>query len=282
MGYNALPTLPVADAKVEDDVRIELQVATQVSDLAPARDAALTPYVKLVLPFRGVAAFEVDAVPVELWRVSPETQARLGTPDGSGVAPGDVRVGARFTLLDEGALNPAVGFRFVVKTTSGKSFADRRFTDAPGYVFDGLFAKTLPWGVGPFVAVRALAKLGVTVWQQGSHWQDDALDAGAALQLRARGGSRLELEWRAYWGYEQYDRPAVLGLTYLHRASRAVGLLATVNCGLTSDAPPWELRVGIVLHFDARSIPVVGPALAGPEPPAPAQGEVSRPDQPRS
>ena len=250
MGYNALPTLPNADPQVEDDIHLELWLGSQLSSLTTARDAALTPYVRVVVPFHGFAALEMDAVPVELWRVSPETQAKLGATRPSGTALGDVRFGARFTLVDERRLTPAFGVLFTTKTASGKAFQDRRFTDAPGYMVDGLLGKTLPFGLGPFEHARLLAKLGFVAWQQGSGWQDDAVALGATLKLATRAGSRLEVEWRAYQGYERHDRPALLGVTLGRPVTRAFDLAATLNRGVNADAPPWEVRLGVVLRFE--------------------------------
>jgi hypothetical protein len=255
MGYNALPTLRLEDPKVGEEVLLHMELAAQVSDLPRARDAALTPYLRLVVPFRGFAALEIDVVPVELWRVDPATQQRIGATRGSGTSLGDVRFGARFTIVEERAAFPALGLLIMTKSASGKSFEDRRFTDAPGYVADALAGKTFPWRLGPFDQLRALAKLGFTAWQQGTAWQDDALDYGATLQLRSANGSRLELEWRGYWGYERDDRPSLIGLTFGQLATRGLELAGTLNRGISSDAPPWEIRLGTIIHFDARSFP---------------------------
>jgi hypothetical protein len=250
MGYNALPSLPNADPKVEDHFRFEVAMAAQLSDLSRARDASVTPYLGLMAPFFGFAALELDAIPVELWRVSPETQQRLGASRARGTARGDIRFGARFTLLDERKLLPAIGLRFVTKTTTGKSFEDKRFTDAPAYVLDALLGKTLPISLGPFQHVRVLAKAGFTAWQQGSDWQDDAVDLGATLRLRTSRGTFFDLEWRGYWGYERFDRPSLVGVTLGHPMASTVDLAGTINRGLTGDAPPWELRLGMIVHFD--------------------------------
>lgn len=244
MGYNALPTVPNADPVPGTDIQLELQAATQLSDLRGARDASFTPYARLVVPFRGFAALEVDAVPTEVWRVSPETAARLGATNSQGRTPGDVRFGARFLLWPEEGARPAAGIRFLTKSTTGKGFLDRRFTNAPAYVLDLLLGKDL---AGGRPRVRLLAKAGFTAWEQGSNAQDDAVDLGATLQLV---GSRfgLDLEWRGYFGYQQGDQPQVFGL-----AGRCftgpVDWVLTMNRGVSRDAPPWEARAGFVLHL---------------------------------
>ena len=251
MGYNALPTLPNADPKIEEeDVRIEVWMATQLSGLTNARDASLTPYVRVLVPFRGFATLELDAVPVELWRVSPETQSRNGAARERGTALGDVRFGGRFLLAEEGRIHPAFGLRLMTKTASGKSLEDRRFTDSPGYMLDGLFGKTLPFALGPFEGVRLLAKVGFMAWQQGSGWQDDAVALGTTLKLDTRRGRRVELEWRTYHGYEQHDRPALIGVTFGQAFGRGLEVAGTLNRSVSADAPPWELRVGLGMKIE--------------------------------
>ncbi len=246
-GYNALPPIPNADPVVGDDVLFGLDLAAQVSDPIDPRDAALTPYLRLVLPFRGLAALEIDGVPLELWRVSLDTQQRLGAQAASGVELGDMRFGARFALLPEGEILPALGVRLITKTATGKGFENRRFIDAPAYVIDGLLGKDIPARLGPFTHLRVLGKIGFMAWQQGTDWQDDAVDAGATVQLHA-GGTRLELEWRGYWGYEQQDKPHLIGLTVAHAAA-GVEWIATVNRGISAEATPWELRLGVVFRL---------------------------------
>lgn len=265
MGFNALPTVPLADPQVGDELELEVSATTQVSELPDATDAAFAPYLRLSLPFRRIAALEVDVTPIEVWRVGAATHERLGTVHGSGTSKGDLRYGARFTLLPEGGWNPAVGLRLFVKSSTGKSPEDRRFLDAPGYFVDGLLGKTLPWRAGPF-AVRVLAGIGFFIWQQGAAWQDDALTAGARVELRADRGARLAVEWRGYWGYEQRDKPMVIGVSVAQPIVAPVTLLATVNRGLGPDAPPWELRLGAVLRWDVRDLPLVGAWISGPAP----------------
>ncbi|BDG08254.1 hypothetical protein [Anaeromyxobacter paludicola] len=246
MGYNALPAVPNEDPAVGDDVLVSLQLAAQAADLS-ARDAAATPYLRVEVPFRGIAALSVDAVPVELWRVTPATQRRLQAASTRGVELGDVRFGARFLLVSEAGLRPALGIRLLTKTASGKGLENRRFTAAPAYLGDLLLGKDLAsWPGG--ARVRLLAKAGFLSWQQGDGWQDDGLDYGATLQLRSAGGARLELEWRGYTGYERDDEPMLAGLT-AGVPTGPVEWVLTVNRGLRHEAPPWEVRAGAVLRL---------------------------------
>ncbi len=261
MGYNALPALVATDPAIDDELAFELSGVVQVSDFTTATDAAAYPYLRLFVPFRHVAALELDAIPVESWRVGPETQQRLDAAHASGTTKGDIRLSAEFALVHESPGFPALGVRVFLKSASGKGIEDRRFLSAPGYAADLLAAKTLPWRLGD-LAVRVVANAGMFVWEQGSSHQDDAFAASARVLLRAPGKSRLALDWRGYWGWQQYDKPMVLGATAGWRAAQALEILGIVDRGLTSDAPPWTMRLGLVLYLDARSMPGVGSTIA--------------------
>ena len=184
MGYNALPTLVAADPAIGEELAIELSGGVQLSDFAGAADATAYPYLRLFVPFRRVAALEVDGIPFEAWRVGPETQQRLDAVHASGTTKGDIRLAAQFALVNETSSFPALGLRVFLKTASGKGAEDRRFLSAPAYAADLLIAKTLPWRLGD-LAVRVVGNAGLFVWQQGSSHQDDAFMAAARVLLRA-------------------------------------------------------------------------------------------------
>lgn len=247
MGYNALPALRNADPVIGPYLEVEVSAAAQLSALVEARDAAATPYFRVTVPFRGVAALEVDGVPLELFQVSSATQARLAARDREGIAPGDVRVGARFLFARERGARPAIGGRFVVKSTTGKGLESLRFTNAPAYVFDVLAGKDLL----PRGRLRALGKVGFLAWQVASGRQDDALNFGATLRARSARGASLSAELRGYAGWREYDKPVVVGITAGVPAGRRVELTASLDRGLTRDAPPFDMRVGLVLYVDA-------------------------------
>lgn len=262
MGYNALPSLIAADPAIGLELELEASGVVQVSDLSDAADATASPYLRLRLPFRRVASLEVDAIPFESWRVGAATQQRLDAVHASGTSKGDIRLTAQFSLVDERPGFPALGLRVFLKTASGKGAEDRRFLSAPAYATDLLAAKTLPWKIGSF-ELRVVGAAGLMVWQQGSAHQDDAFSAAARVALRTPGRSRIALDWRGYWGWQQDDKPMVLGVTGGWRVTDTVELLGVVDRGLTSDAPPWTLRLGAVLYFDARSLPGIGATISG-------------------
>jgi hypothetical protein len=250
MGYNALPVLPNADPVIGPFAELEVAGAVQLSGL-DARDHAATPYLRLTVPFRETAALELDATPIEFWRTSIATQQRLRALNRADGTPGDVRFGARFLLLEERVRRPAVGLRLSVKSATGKGLASRRFTNAPGYEIDALLGKDVG-AVGP-ARLRALARVGFLSWQYAQNTQDDAFAYGAALRATGPAGRALELEWRGYAGWRFADRPSVLGLAAILPIGRGE-LKTAVNAGVSTDAPPLELRLGWTGRFDVPAV----------------------------
>jgi hypothetical protein len=245
MGYNALPVLPNADPVVGGRGELSLEAAAQLSGPALGH-ASATPYFRLTLPFREVAAIEIDGTPVEVWRTSPATQARLSARRRSGIAQGDLRFGGRFLLLDEGRL-PALGLRFSVKSTTGAAFDSRRFTNSTGYEVDALAGKDV--GRVGRARLRALGRVGLGVWQFADDGQDDAVSYGVTLRATMPRGAAFALEWRGYAGWRGRDSPSLVSVSA--SAPRGSGsVFAMANVGVSRDAPPLELRVGISWTFD--------------------------------
>jgi hypothetical protein len=245
MGYNALPPFPNVDPVIGVDAEWELAGSAKLSGIA-AHDHAVTPYFRLTLPFREVAAIEIDGTPLELWRTTAATQARLEAVSRAGETPGDVRFGARFLFFREGGIRPAVGVRFLVKSATGTGLDARRFTNSPGYEIAGLAGKDV--GSIGSARLRALARIGFLAWQVAPNRQDDAVSYGAALRATLPRGYRLEADWSGYAGWLFDDRPSVLGVTGVKRW-RGLDLRGTLNRGMSSDAPPLEVRLGVAGAF---------------------------------
>jgi hypothetical protein len=248
MGPNALPAIPVEDAALPTTTVAEVGGAAHFTGPGAA-DRAFTPEFKLLVPFRDIAAIEIEGMPFEVWRVSPETRDRVGGRGTSGVAKGDVTFGARFALFGEGDRRPAVALRFITKSTTGKSLEDRRFTDAPAYAIEALAAKSFRTGSQLVPSVRVLGKLGFLAWSQEPGLQDDAVDYGAAVDAIFRTRTELRVEVRGYQGYQSQDKPIVAAVRVLHPVSRRAGVLFGLNRGLRSEAPDWEVRAGLVLQL---------------------------------
>jgi hypothetical protein len=136
-----------------------------------------------------------------------------------------------------------------VKSTTGKGLDALRFTNAPGYVFDLLAGKDLL--ASRSVAVRAVAKVGFLAWQVAHGRQDDAVNFGATLRASLASGISLAGEVRGYSGWRENDDPVVVGMTVGVPAGRRLEVRATADHGLTPDAPPIDVRLGLVVSLDA-------------------------------
>jgi hypothetical protein len=248
MGPNALPALPVEDAALPSRIATHLGGSFHLTGAA-ASDTAFAPRFHVLVPFRQIAALEVEGAPFEVWRISPETRAASGARRLSGVSSGDVSFGARFGLLEERGRRPALTLRLLTKSTTGKGLENLRFTDGPAYAVQTLAAKTVHRGEGAVRAVRVLAKLGFLAWSQDQGLQDDALDYGAAVDTVFRRGTELRVELRGYQGYQSYDKPMLASVRVLQPVARRAGLTLAVNRGLRSDAPEWELQAGLLLSL---------------------------------
>jgi len=260
MGPNALPTLPVEDAAVGDDILVEIAGTVQFDDLVRT-DTAFAPYFLLVVPFRQVAAIEFDGTPVEFWQTSAEVATARGTVHTRGTARGDIRLGAKFVLIRETEILPVFSARFLVKTATGKSYEDKRFIDAPAFFLDALASKTLLEEDGGFFRkVRVLAQLGFVTWQQGTAAQNDAISFGAAVQAVLANNLQLELQARGYVGWQEFDKPIVAGVTATYPFD-CFRIFLTLNRGITMDAPKWEVRTGLVFFFE---IPYLSRQVATP------------------
>jgi hypothetical protein len=255
LGPNALPTLPVEDAAVGRNVLVQVEGIFQFND--QATDLSFSPYFRVEIPFREVASLIVDGTPVEFWQVSPHTQAATGAANASGTTKGDLRFGAKFTIVRETDCVPAMGLRLLFKSGTGKGLEDRRFTNAPAYMIDALFAKTLVQDAGVLRRLRIMAQLGFMAWQLDYPKQDDAFDWGVAVQIGLGEAWQLETQVRAYIGWDQYTSPVVAALETSY-ALPPVRLIVTVTRGLSSDAPDWGIRAGLEFGFEV-------PYLAGPK-----------------
>jgi hypothetical protein len=245
MGFNAMPAIPNADPEVPAMAEVEIAGLSEFNGL-PFRDSAAAPYVRLLVPFGGVAAVELDGTPLELWRTSQATELRNGAIQRDGTSAGDLRFGARFLLREEDERGPAVGLRLVMKSTTGKDQSSRRFTNAPAYAVEGLVGRDL---LDRPVRLRAYAKLGFLAWQMGANRQDDAIDYGATLRATLGSGLALQLEWRGYAGWRGQDRPSVLEAASELPVSRVVAMRIAFARGLTDEAPPYATQIGLVFRF---------------------------------
>lgn len=209
MGPNALPPERGEPAWIDRGWSAELGVATQ-SSVGPGGEldfSATFPF-RVEYAFGTRASLFVEGTPVEAWLASVTTEQLWGLPDYAGLTKGDVRIGGKFLLWGGNQVFPAVGLRALTKTTTGKGVEDRRFINAPGYLFDLLISKRFQ--LSGELALEAWTDIGFLAWQQGSYGQNDAPAYSGTLKLAWASGVALRAELRGYSGWEGDDRPWVI------------------------------------------------------------------------
>jgi hypothetical protein len=235
-GPNALPVWPGESPLITDKVLITAGGAAQIGKFG---DASFTPLLRLDLPFGQWAVAFIDTQPLEIWHATTRSLAAYGSTRVSGVSKGDLRFGAKFLLLDGASRLPSLALRFMTKTTTGKDEADHRFTDAPGYLIDGVFG--LPYAITPAWKLELDATLGFFAWQQGSQGQNDAVQFSASATL-LRELWFFTAEFRGYAGWQTNDKPMIVAARVGVPLAAWVRILAAVNVGFV-DAPQLDARV---------------------------------------
>jgi hypothetical protein len=243
MGPNALPSQPGEPPWIERQLSIRLEATGQRTS---AGDLSAVPAFRLEAPIGRWASVISEGRPVEWWSVSARTRDDWALDRGAGVAPGDLLFGAKLALFDGGRKWPSFAVRQLTKTTTGKGFRERRFTNAPAYLLDLLVAQRLGHAKG--AALEAWANAGFFAWQQGRDGQNDAFHWSTTVAGRFEGGSFVRLDARGYSGWQAYDRPVVVGLGGEWVASEHLALSLAVNRGLR-DAPAFEARLGLVVRL---------------------------------
>ena len=252
MFFNALPTLPDEDPRIDKQIYLDIAMTSQFDGQG---DVAAAPYFRLSVPFYQVVAFEMDAMPVEAFKLSPKTQANWNAPDSAGLSKGDLRFGAKFDVVSENDARPEIGLSVLTKTTTGKDSNDRQFTDAPAYYINTLWAKNLLKDDRFLKKIRLLVNLGFFAWQQTDRvGQDDALTFGSTLVADFDKGVQAQIEYRGYSGWQGDDSPRVLSFG-AKLQGQSVDLSATFNVGF-QDAPPNEARLDLTFHGEAPKFPL--------------------------
>lgn len=215
-------------------------------------DTSLLPYWRLVTPFGKYISTYFEGSIVELWWSSPQTREEWVLPRDKGVAKADLRFGFKILLADLGETLPKIGFRAFTKTTTGKGYEERRFTDGPAYLLEFLVAEKFP--IEAF-DLSLLGMGGYWIWQQGEAGQNDAITWGLTLSGTFFKRLMLDVGMRGYVGWQKDDKPVILATKLGVLISDWFELSGTFNVGFR-DAPRYE---GI-LQFGFR-LPAIAPFL---------------------
>jgi hypothetical protein len=258
MGANALPSVPVQAPWIDDFTLLQVGVAAQEGWL---RDASLLPTFRLISPFGKFAEAYLEGSPFELWWSSDQTRQAWALTRTEGIAKADIRFGFKVLLADAGQGLPKLAFRALTKATTGKDVESRRFNDGPAYHLEVLLGQRIAAARG--VQVDVLTSAAYWIWQQGSAGQNDAMHYGMAVNVQLAERWSGGLEARGYIGWQQNDKPLVLGARVGFLPVSWLEVMATANVGLV-DAPRLEGRLDLRFR-----LPSLVPLLFHLDPPAP-------------
>ncbi|MDR1913454.1 MAG: hypothetical protein LBQ68_03090 [Clostridiales bacterium] len=164
-------------------------------------------YLRALLPIvKGRAGVEVHFIPVEKYKLSPETRderkaVALECPPEVSYS-GDVVISAFYQLLQSEKWIDAM-LSLNLKTASGGRLCDARFTDAATYWVDLTAGKDILKSRSGKYALRMQAMTGFYCWMTNDivHRQNDALLYGAGLTVTLHKFS-LSSDLSGFRGYE--------------------------------------------------------------------------------
>lgn len=249
MGANAVPGFTIEAPWTEKYTLLQAGVTAQYGW---RYDTSILPQLRLVTPFGKWVSTYFEGFPAEWWWSSPETRREWALEKTQGVAKADLRFGFKILLADFGDDLPRLGFRAMTKTTTGKDYPERRFTDGPAYLLEFLLGERLPVKA---VQLDLLAMGGYWIWQQGEAGQNDAVTWGLAVKLTAFERWSNQLEVRGYVGWQKDDKPVLAGFKTGVLLTDWFELSAGVNVGFR-DAP----RVEGLMYLNFR-LPLIAPFL---------------------
>lgn len=231
LGPNALPTLAADAPWVQDELRVQLGWAGQVSTPeGGGRDGSMLLPFRVELGLHQRVAFWAEGSPFELFQYSPETYAAWQPRRSKGITRADVRLGTRVRLWSGAGLLPTSAVRVVLKTATGEDLYTRRFLDAPAYQLD--LTNAWRWHLPGATRLEAWATVGFLAWQQGAAGQNDAFTWAVTAVARAEPVA-ISFEARGYVGWIRNDAPITFALstqaTLTPHLDLVVGLAHTVR-----------------------------------------------------
>jgi len=208
-GPNALPVPEIRSGLIKKRINLETRSDMHLS----TGDNTFNFFLKLDVPFLdGKVAIEAFGVPFEVYKMDTITrdERAVRDRDAEGTAVGDLYISTKIQLLSDHRSWPDLMLGITLRTASGNSLGDARYTDAPGYYFDLSAGKSFKPGESLFL--RPFIMFGFYVWQTNDdiHFQNDAFLYGLGVSLYQ---DKYEFNVK-YGGYKGYlgngDAPMVL------------------------------------------------------------------------
>ncbi|MDR1259084.1 MAG: hypothetical protein LBK65_07405 [Tannerellaceae bacterium] len=210
-GPRAFPVPELRSGKAPDNY--EAEVRGEYHYYAGDRTKDL--FLRLLLPLvRGRAGVEISLIPLERYRMTPETRDERNAValEWSNNEPysGDVVVSAFYQLWKSEKWFDAI-ISLNLKTASGGRLCDARFTDAATYWIDVCAGKDIAGGADPGRVLRFQAMAGFYCWMTNDmvHRQNDAILYGLGLS-GTLGRFSLSSDLSGFSGYENNgDHPVI-------------------------------------------------------------------------
>jgi len=222
MGPNALPIPQIKNAKTGNSITFESAFEYHKG----TGEYATNPYFNLQIPIvDNKAALEFIYRPFEYYDTEEFIRhERFGrNKDCKGYAKSDLYIGTLVQLFNEDAHKIDAVIRIMLKTTTGKDFANARHTDAPGYHFDLNLGRTLYKSNGFFKDISVYTMTGLYVWQMefDNNRQNDAYLYGLRTDFDLPYFS-VSSSFSGYSGYmNMRDKPMALRLTINKKNEKA-------------------------------------------------------------
>lgn len=249
LGPNALPTLAADAPWVQDELRVQLGWAGQVSTPeGGGRDVSMLVPFRVELGLYQRIAFWAEGSPFELFQYSPETDAAWQPRRSKGITRADVRLGTRVRLWSGAGPVPTSAVRVVLKTATGEDLYTRRFLDAPAYQLD--WTNAWRWHLPGATRLEAWATLGFLAWQQGAVGQNDAFTWAATVVARAEPVA-FSLEARGYVGWIRNDAPVTFALVTRVALTEHFDVLLS-GAHTVRDPPSLDVQVALRLRVPTR------------------------------
>lgn len=245
MGPNALPSYPGDGPWTDARTQIRVAMAGQITH---RYDYSAVPTFRVEAPFGSWVTLISEGSPVEFWSVSRQTIRDWNLDSDSGISKGDLRFGAKVLLFDGKSRWPSLALRQITKTTTGKNYRNRRFTNAPAYWLDGLVGHRL--SLKSAGELELWAVLGFFAWQQGADGQNDALTWSATANYKPSFGGYLRTEVRGYVGWQKHSTPVVLSMAVEWPLTHYMGVWGATNFGIL-DAPTLDTHLGVSFYLPA-------------------------------
>jgi len=222
MGPNALPVPEVSTGLINNGITWEM---TGMAHFSPG-DNTQNLFTELKFNLApDIVSLTFSYYPWERFVLTPDTRDERQLSgeyyDAQGTTHGDMYFGMDIQLLKNKAKWPDIAVRAMVKTATGSGYGAARYTDAPGYYFDGSFGKTFILSSTSGNTIRPYLMIGFFAWQVNDDMnrQNDAVMGGFGADVRL-GNFEIHNSFGGYNGYKgNGDQPRVyrVKLTWMTR-----------------------------------------------------------------